>query len=71
MLDLLSIIPQDWFLDALRDRRTRLIYAGDRHEHLHWECDLQHVAGGRLTSGRGATAALALARAVSAIRPIS
>jgi hypothetical protein len=62
-------IPLGWFLYALMDARTAIRYRGDRHEHLHWRCDLQWVdGGGRLCGGVGPTPAQAVADAVRVVK---
>lgn len=66
MIDL-STIPEDWFLDSLKDRRTPKIYGGDKHVHIKWEACLQHVDGGRLTRCEGTTAENAFAGAVAGV----
>lgn len=57
----LTLVPEGWFLDGLREGRKRIIYAGDQHEPLGWfQAELQHIDGGRLQRERAKTAALAL-----------
>lgn len=65
----LTLVPKEWFLDGLREVRTRIIYAGEQHKPTGLcQANLQHIGGGRLTSGEGASFALALCIAALRVR---
>lgn len=66
----LSIIPKDWFLQRLCDVRSPIHTTKDRHEHLAWGCELQHVNGGRLQRATGETPQQALDSCVERVRVI-
>jgi len=61
----LTLVPADlWWLQNLIERRSSIIFAGETHAPLGgFNCALQHVDGGRLTSGFAKTPALALCAA--------
>lgn len=68
MIDV-AMIPNGWWLDGLREIRTRQTYAGDKHEPTgKFICDLQHVLGGRLIEGTGTTADEAFSTAVHNVK---
>lgn len=57
----LTLVPEGWFLDGLREGRKRITYATDRHEPLGWfQSELQYIDGGRLIRERAKSFALAL-----------
>lgn len=59
-----TLLTEDWFIEHMGEIRTKLVYVGDRHLPLgRWQVDLQHIDGGRLTSGCGSTLPLALSAA--------
>jgi hypothetical protein len=64
----LSKIPAGWFLDELKDQRTRIVYAGDQHAHQGWRCSLQHVSGGRLRVAQSTTPQAAVDECVKMAR---
>lgn len=60
-----STIPDGWFLQRMRQEHTNPRYAGEKHQPTGvWLCDLQHVTGGRLVSGKGASPQGALVDAI-------
>ena len=64
----LSLIPINWFLYKLCDIRMPIKYIGEIHESTdNWGCELQHIKGGRLTSGQGDTPQKALDDAINNI----
>lgn len=58
-----SIIPEGWFLWGLYHQHSRIIYEGQVHEPFSqerngqepWCANIQHVKGGRMKQGTGAT----------------
>jgi len=62
-------LPPRWFLDSLKELRTKVRYAGDIHEPTGtWRCELQHIRGGHLTIGEGLNPQAAIDEAKAAIQ---
>lgn len=62
-------LPPRWFLDGLKELRTKVRYVGDTHEPTGtWRCELQHIRGGHLTIGEGPCPQAAIDEAKAAIQ---
>lgn len=63
--DALRAIPDGWFVYSMGEQVKPQIYAGDRHDHIGFYCELQHRNGGKLTKATGITLDAAVNAAVA------
>lgn len=65
-------IPERWFIYHLGEQRSPIRFAGDMHvptgePYMRWQCQVQHVLGGRLLTSNGATMQEAIHNAICII----
>lgn len=59
-------LPEGWFLRKLEHKHTPIRYKSDIHEPMHWEAEIQHVLGGRLSRAAATTPDGAVIAAIEA-----
>lgn len=64
-----TLVSEGWFIQMLDHAHSRIVYLGDIHEPLGWNCWLQRIQGGLQQRGRHKTEP-ALALCIAALKVI-
>lgn len=65
---ILCLVPPGWYIDSIKHVHTRHTYRDDVALPMHWQVNLQHVKGGRLTVSEDRNLDIAFAQAIEFVK---